>query len=173
MWLVMYTYRMATKSMNATKSINHNRNVPFITTCTACMYGSATFQILIVHGKSASACFQPHIHTTDMKLKCLFTSDAAYLEVWDHVLCNANKVLGKKPAKQRFNLLYRMVHAGNSGEHCRHIRITNHHTSTVHDPRKFLHVSSDFRDNSWPCYSMYCVIIIHSYIYNLIRFSSS
>ena len=36
----------------------------------------------------------------------LVTSDAAYLEVWDHVLCNTNKVLGEKPAKRMFGRLF-------------------------------------------------------------------
>ena len=36
----------------------------------------------------------------------LFTPNAAYLEVWDHVLCNTNKVLGEKPAKRRFGRLF-------------------------------------------------------------------
>ena len=42
------------------------------------------------------AWIQPHTHTTR-------NSD---LEVWDHVLCNTNKVLGEKPAKQRFGWLF-------------------------------------------------------------------
>ena len=48
-----------------------------------------------------------HTHHTKLKRQFnLFTSDAAYLEVWDHVSCNTNKVLGGKPAKRRFGRLF-------------------------------------------------------------------
>ena len=48
-------------------------------------------------------------HTHHTKLKRQFNlcmSDAAYLELWDQVLCNTNKVLGVKPAKRRFDRLF-------------------------------------------------------------------
>ena len=78
----MYTDRMATKStcMNATKPY---RTVPFITsTC----IGKA------LHDLALCMLSTTHTHHTKLKRQFnLFTSDAAYLEVWDHV----NKVLGQ------------------------------------------------------------------------------
>ena len=81
----MYTDRMATKSMNATKPINHYRTVPALHDLALCMLSTT------------------HTHHTKFSP---FTSDAAYLEVWDNVLCNTNKVLGEKPAKRRFGRLF-------------------------------------------------------------------
>ena len=81
--------------MNATKPINHYRTVPFITTCT-CM-GKALLELVL--------CMDSTTHTHHMKFSP-FASDAAYLEVWDNVLCNTYKVLGDKPAKQTFGRLF-------------------------------------------------------------------
>ena len=50
-------------------------------------------------------CMDSTTHTHHTKFSP-FTSDAAYLEVWDHVLCNTNKVLGEKPAKRRLGRLF-------------------------------------------------------------------
>ena len=50
-------------------------------------------------------CMDSTTHTHHTKFSP-FTSDAAYLEVWDHVLCNTNKVLGEKPAKRTFGRLF-------------------------------------------------------------------
>ena len=84
---------MATKSMNATKPINYYRTVPFITTC----MDKALHDLAL--------CMDSTTYTHHTKFSP-FTSDAAYLEVWDHVLCNKNKVLGEKPAKRRFDRLF-------------------------------------------------------------------
>ena len=87
MWQIMYTDTMATKSMN------HYRTVPFITAC----MGKALHDLAL--------CMLSTRHTHHRKFSP-FTSDAAYLKVWDNVLCNTNKVLGEKPAKRTFGRLF-------------------------------------------------------------------
>ena len=65
------------QTMDATKPINHYRNVPFISTC----MGKALQDLAL--------CMLSTTHTHHTKLKRQFnpfTSDAAYLEVWVHVL---------------------------------------------------------------------------------------
>ena len=69
------------------------RTVPFITTC----MGKALHDLAL--------CMLSTTCTYHTKFSP-FTYDAAYLEVWNHVLCNTNKVLGEKPAKRRFGRLF-------------------------------------------------------------------
>ena len=118
MWQIMYTDSMATKSMNATKPINYYRTVPFIATC----MGKALHDL--------SLCMDSTTHTHHMKFSP-FTSDEAYLEVWDHVLCNTltNKVLGEKPAKRTFGRLFTTKELYGVVQETRR-SIPNHHTST-------------------------------------------
>ena len=87
----------ATKSMNATKPINHNRNVPFITTC----MGKA------LHDFALCMLSTTHTHHTKLNVNSI-SSRLMQLICGCGIMYHAiqTRSWGEKPAKRRFGRLF-------------------------------------------------------------------